>query len=49
VEEQRGGLGYTYKSDIYRPTVKVSKDTPTTFKELKPNKIKSQKGEIFKG
>ena len=30
---QRGEVGYKYKSDIYRPTVKVSKNTPTTTKK----------------
>ena len=31
---QRGEVGYNHKNDVYRPTVKVSKDTPITFKEL---------------
>ena len=31
---QRGGVGYKYKSDVYRPTVRVTKKTPKTFKEL---------------
>ena len=30
---QRGEEGYKYKSDVYRPTVKVNDKTPTTFKE----------------
>ena len=30
---QRGEVGYKYKNDVYRPTVKVDKNTPTTFKE----------------
>jgi len=36
---QRGETGYRFLSDIYRPTVKVTKDTPTTFKELTPQEI----------
>ena len=35
----RGEVGYKYASDIYRPTVRVTKDTPTTFKELTQKQI----------
>ncbi len=31
---QRGEVGYKKKGDVYRPTVKVSKKTPKTYKEL---------------
>ena len=31
---QRGEVGYKLKSDVYRPTARVSKDTPLTFNEL---------------
>jgi hypothetical protein len=31
---QRGGVGYDKAGDVYRPTKRVSKDTPTTFDEL---------------
>ena len=31
---QDGGTGYSKKGDIYRPTVRVSADTPSTFSEL---------------
>ena len=37
---QRGETGYKYKNDIYRPTVRVNKDTPTTHKELSADQIK---------
>ena len=33
---QRGGSGYKKKGDIYRPTKRITKDTPTTHKELTP-------------
>jgi len=33
-KNQRGEEGYKKKGDYYRPTKKVSKDTPTTHKEL---------------
>tara|TARA_R110002074_G_scaffold82274_1_gene184002 strand:+ start:738 stop:1181 length:444 start_codon:yes stop_codon:yes gene_type:complete len=33
---QRGGSGYKKKGDIYRPTKRVTKDTPATHKELTP-------------
>jgi hypothetical protein len=51
---QRGETGYKYKNDIYRPNVKVTKDTPTTFKELTTQEIekakieKSIKGRVSK-
>ena len=37
--KQRGDVGYNYKSDVYRPTVRVTKDTPVTFAELTPQAI----------
>ena len=42
---QRGETGYKNKSDVYRPTVKVNKDTPTTFKELTKEQIEKAKKE----
>ena len=36
----RGEVGYKYKNDVYRPTVKVNKNTPKTFKELTDKEIK---------
>lgn len=37
---QRGGVGYKKKGDIYRPTKRVSKKTPLTYKELSKGQIK---------
>jgi hypothetical protein len=31
---QRGEVGYRYKSDVYRPSVRVNSRTPTTYREL---------------
>ena len=51
---QRGESGYKYKSDVYRPTVRVNKDTPTTCKELSKEQIdnarkeKKSKGRVSK-
>ena len=46
----RGETGYKYKNDIYRPTVRVNKDTPTTHKELSETQIKNaQKEKAKKG
>ena len=42
---QRGGSGYKKKGDIYRPTKKVNKDTPTTHKELTPAQKKKAMNE----
>ena len=45
---QRGEVGYRYLSDIYRPTVKVTKDTPTTFAELTTEEIAKARREKAK-
>ena len=42
---QDGKIGYKSKSDIYRPTVRVNKDTPTTFSELSAKQIKNAQQE----
>ena len=38
---QRGEVGYKYKSDIYRPNRRITKDTPTTFNELTQKQIET--------
>ena len=40
--------GYQSKSDIYRPTVRVDKKTPTTMNELSKEQIKSAREEKLK-
>jgi len=41
---QRGGSGYKKKGDVYRPTKRITKDTPKTFGELSKSSIrKAQK------
>ena len=45
---QRGEVGYKNASDIYRPTIRVNKDTPTTFKELTKEQIKKAQAEKAK-
>ena len=45
---QRGEVGYDKKSDIYRPTIRITKDTPTTFAELTPAEIERAKAEKAK-
>jgi|TARA_R100000479_G_scaffold168993_1_gene110397 hypothetical protein len=42
---QRGGKGYKKKGDVYRPTKRVSKKTPATFKELSKKEIKAAQKE----
>ena len=44
----RGEVGYKNKNDVYRPTVRVNKDTPTTFKELTKEQIKKAQAEKAK-
>ena len=41
----RGEEGYKNKSDVYRPTVRVNKNTPTTFKELTKEQVKKAQAE----
>lgn len=38
---QRGEIGYDKPGDIYRPTIRVSKDTPLTYAELTKQDIKN--------
>ena len=42
---QRGQVGYKFKSDIYRPTVKVTAQTPKTFEELSKKEIQESRRE----
>lgn len=49
-KNQRGGVGYKYKSDIYRPTKVITNKTPKTFKELSKSDIsKAMKKKKLKG
>lgn len=45
---QRGVVGYQQKGDIYRPSVKVNKDTPITFAELSKKQIEKARVEKAK-
>lgn len=38
---QRGEIGYKYKSDIYRPTKRITPKTPITMGELSKSEISS--------
>lgn len=42
---QDGKKTYSKKSDIFRPTKRITKDTPTTIKELSKKQIKSAQRE----
>jgi len=47
---QRGGVGYKKKGDVYRPTKRINEKTPKTFKELTKKEIeKAQKEKKKKG
>ena len=49
-KNQRGETGYKYKNDIYRPTIRINNNTPTTFNELtKDQIIKAKKEKATKG
>jgi len=51
---QRGEIGYKHKSDIYRPSKKITKKTPLTHGEItnkelkKARKTKYRKGRIYR-
>lgn len=45
---QRGEKGYKFKSDIYRPNIRVSKNTPKTFSELSKKEIEKARREKAK-
>ena len=42
---QRGKIGYKHKSDIYRPSKRITKKTPITHKELTRKQIKRARNE----
>ena len=44
-KNQRGKIGYKYKNDVYRPTKRITKQTPTTFNELSNKEIKRARRE----
>ena len=44
-KNQRGEVGYKFKSDVYRPTVRVNSKTPATFNELTPSELKRARRE----
>lgn len=51
---QRGEVGYKYKNDVYRPTIRINKDTPKTYNELsitdieRARKEKELKGRVIR-
>ncbi len=44
-ETQEGKTTYQKKGDVFRPTKRITKDTPTTFKELSKKEIEKAKKE----
>ena len=42
---QRGEIGYKHKSDIYRPSKRITRKTPTTHKELSRKQVKRARTE----
>jgi hypothetical protein len=45
---QRGEIGYRYKSDIYRPNIKVDNKVPASWNELTPQEIKKAREEKYR-
>jgi hypothetical protein len=44
---QRGEVGYKYKSDVYRPSKRITKNTPKTYKELSKKRIKKARSKKY--
>ena len=44
-KSDKGTTNYPHKNSVYRPTVRVTEDTPTTFSELTPEELKRAKNE----
>lgn len=40
-KNQRGGTGYKKKGDVYRPTKRITRDTPKTFSELTKGEVRA--------
>ena len=47
-KNQRGETGYKYKNDIYRPTRRITKETPTTIQELTQKEIEQARKEKYR-
>jgi hypothetical protein len=45
---QRGEIGYKNKNDIYRPTHRITKKTPTTHEELSKKQIRRARSEKYR-
>jgi len=45
---QRGEVGYKNKNDVYRPSIRINKGTPTTFSELSPKQITRARREKYR-
>ena len=45
---QRGEIGYKYKSDIYRPSKRITKKTPKTHKELTKRNVFKARSKKYK-
>ena len=45
---QRGNVGYKYKSDVYRPSKRITKKTPITHGELTKQEIKKARNEKYR-
>ena len=38
----KGTTNYPHKNSVYRPTVRITKDTPATFAELTPEELRAK-------
>jgi hypothetical protein len=45
---QHGEIGYKNKNDVYRPSIRITKNTPTTFRELNKKQIKRARTEKYR-
>ena len=47
-KNDKGNIGYQYKNSVYRPTKRITKNTPTTFNELTKEEIKKAKEKKYR-
>jgi hypothetical protein len=45
---QRGTVGYQTRSDVYRPTRRITSETPTTFSELTATRIRQARRKKYR-
>ena len=45
---QRGEIGYKFKSDVYRPSIRITRKTPVTYDELTKKELQKARNEKYR-